>query len=232
MSKNIFYYELALLISVFILITPQNFLFKILKWQGSSYLSNRYNTDTKAYAEPFQARFILEDRKIKSIGIFPFKSKSEEIGKKITKKFYEKLKENKSDIEVNIFENYNLPNKNTESVLSGEIKEYYSEIKTITFSDFFDYDILEQQIKVGIEIKIEDSKTKDLLWIRKSSKFNSQRWIDYNRPRIGSNYVTDYFYIPTQLQVSMKKQYPDEVLVDKTINEVIEDLAKNLVKLK
>ncbi len=185
-----------------------------------------------SFVSAYIEKYLLEDRKIKSICVAPFKGKSEETEKRISEKFYKKLQQNNSGIEVILLKNDDSQNINCDFILYGEIKDYYAEIKTITFSDFFDYDIFEQQIKVGIEIKIEESKTKDLLWIRKASKFNTQRWIDYNRPRIGSNYITDYFYIPTQLQVSMKKQYPEEVLVDKTINEVIEDLVKNLVKLK
>ncbi len=181
-------------------------------------------------AENFQERFVLEDREIKSVGILPVKTDPVKIKNNISEKFFQLMKNNKSDIKFFLIPDDK--NINLDSIITGEVKEYSSETKDIIFSDFFEYRILEQQIKVGIEIKITDSKTNDLIWKRKASKYNSQRWIDFYRLRIGTNQVIEAFYLPSQLAVNMKKQYTEEELVDKTISEVIEDLAKNLVKLK
>jgi hypothetical protein len=181
-------------------------------------------------ADFYRERYVLADREIKSVGILPFQTEPVKITDNISEKIFLLMKNNQSDIKVSLLRNGQ--ETNLDSILKGEVKEYSSETKDIIFSDFFEYHILEQQVKIGIEIQILDPKTRDLIWRRKASKYSSQRWMDYHRPRIGTNQVVDAFYIPTQLAVNMKKQYTEEELVDKTISDVIEDLAKNLVKLK
>jgi hypothetical protein len=203
------------------------FQFKIIKTSIFFFLLINFHP---AFAELFQERYVLEDREIKTVGILPFTTEPVKIKNNISDKFFILMKENKSKINISQIETEQ--NIHLDSILKGEVKEYSSETKDIIFSDFFEYHILEQQIKVGIEIQVFDSKTNDLIWRRKASKYNSQRWIDFYRPRIGNNEVVDSFYLPTQLVVNMRKQYTEKELIDKTISEVIEDLAKNLVKLK
>lgn len=179
------------------------------------------------YAE--QERYVLKDRDIKKVGILPFKHKNIELSKKIRDKFLKTLSQNKSNIE---FLNIEEVNKNVDCVLTGELNEYKSEVKSNTIADAYNYDILEQQVKIAIDIEIRDTENNDLIWRRKSSKYNTQSWLDFVRSRIGDNNVIDYFYVPNQLSTGLKKQYNEEEFVDKTMNDVVKDLSFNLVKLK
>lgn len=177
------------------------------------------------YAE----RYVLKDRGIKTVGILPFNYKDQIISDSLRMKFLNILSKNVSGVKfVNVENN----DKSLDCILSGELKEYSSEIKSNTIADAYNYDILEQQVKISIDIEIRDIENNDLIWRRKSSKYNTQSWLDFIRPRIGDNYVVDYFNVPFQLATGLKKQYSEQEFIDRTINDVVGDLSSNLVKLK
>ncbi|MFN8575293.1 MAG: hypothetical protein U0354_00400 [Candidatus Sericytochromatia bacterium] len=185
-----------------------------------------YITTYKAYSNE---RYVLKDRDIKTVGILPFTFKDSKISSKVRIKFLNILSDNLSGIK---FINLEEINKNVDCVLSGDIKEYTSEIKSNTIADAYNYDILEQQVKISINIEIRDTENNDLIWRRQSSKYSTQSWLDFVRSRIGDNNVVDYFFVPNQLSTGLKKQYNDEDFIDKTINDVVKDLSFNLVKIK
>lgn len=173
-------------------------------------------------------RYVLEDRKIKSVCINEFKSKQDGIGQLISDKLFTLLKNNNSNV---IFEISSQSN-GCEAVMNGEVKEYLSEVKTNTIADSLTYDILEQQVKVSVEIEITENDTKDLIWKRKAGKYNSQSWLNFTRSRIGDNNIESFFYVPSQLAESIRKQYDEKEFIENTVNGVIKDLSDNLVKLK
>lgn len=177
------------------------------------------------YAE----RYVLKDRDIKTVGILPFIYKDQVISNNIREKFLNILSKNDSNIK---FINVDNTVKDVDCVLSGELKEYNSEIKSNTIADAYNYDILEQQVKISIDIEIRDTDNNDLIWRRKSSKYSTQSWLDFIRSRIGDNNVVDYFNVPFQLSTGLKKQYSEQEFIDRTINDVVKDLSFNLVKLK
>ena len=183
---------------------------------------------TFAHSETFKEKYILTDRNIKSVGILPFIYKDQKIGEKVRIKFLDLLKNNQSNIKFVLVDK---ESKNVDSILSGEIKDYSSEVKSNTVSDAYNYDILEQQVKVGIDIEIRDNTDNDLIWRRRASKYSTQSWLDFVRSKIGDNNIVDYFYVPNQLSTGLKRQYSEDELIDKTINDVIKDLSNNLVKL-
>lgn len=182
---------------------------------------------SKSYAD--NERFVLEDRKVKNVGIMLFTAKDPVLAKKVTEKFLILLSQNKSEIKFTMIEK---ENNLVDSILTGELKEYNSEIKSNTIADAYNYDILEQQVKIGIEIEVKETQNNDLIWRRKTSKYSTQSWLDFVRSRIGDNNVVDYFYVPFQLSTGLKKQYSEEEFIDRTISDVVKDLSTNLVKLK
>ena len=206
---NKIYFNFTILISAFILIL-----------QDTSVFNNH-----KAMAAQ---RYVLEDRKIRSLCILPFKAKEIELGLNITEKFFITLKNNFSSVRVLNSE----ITENCDGILSGELKNYTSETKTNTISDALSYDVVEQQIKVAIEIEIKESKTKDILWRRMATGYKAQSWIEFTRARIADNNLLSFFSVPNQLATSIKKQYNEKEFIDMTINDVVLDLSTNLVKLK
>ncbi len=170
----------------------------------------------------------MPDRGIKTVGILPIIYKDKKISENIREKFLFLLKKNTSNIEFILLEE---ENKNVDSILSGEIKEYTSEVKSNTIADAYTYDILDQQVKIAIDIEIRDTKENDLIWRRRASKYSTQSWLDFVRPRIGTNNIVDYFYVPNQLSTGLKRQFSEYELIDRTINDVIKDLSNNLVKI-
>ena len=179
-------------------------------------------------AETLKERYVLNDRNIKSVGILPFIYKDEKIGQKIREKFLSILKKNQSGVNFILIDK---DIKTVDSILSGELKEYSSEVKSNTIADAYNYDILEHQVKIGIDIEIRDTKDNDLIWRRRASKYATQSWLDFVRSRIGDNNITDYFYVPNQLATGLKRQYSEDDMIDKTIYDVIKDLSNNLVKI-
>lgn len=180
-------------------------------------------------AESLKPRYILEDRNIKSVGILPFVAKDDKLSKLITNKFLFLLSKNISGVKFSLLEK---ADNTVESILTGDLTDYNSVVKSNTIADAYNYDILEQQVKITIDIEIKDSQENDLIWRRRASKYTTQSWLDFVRSRIGDNNVVDYFLVPNQLATSLKKQYTEDELVDKTVNDVIRDLSDNLVKLK
>lgn len=170
-------------------------------------------------------RYVLPDRKISSIGIENFEYKDQVKSNIIKKIFFNNLLKNKSNIKV---EEYN-ENKEFDVILKAEIKEYISEIKEFIISDFINYNIMEHQLKLTLKIKVIDSKSNDLIWIRTFSKYNTQSWMDFSKQRIGANQIIDYFLVPNQLAKNMQKQYDAKEFEEKLINDVTLELIRDLV---
>lgn len=174
-------------------------------------------------------RFVLEDRNIKTVGIVKIVSEYPEIDQEVTQKFFQKLKNNNSNISfilLNDNETYDV-----DAFFMAEIKTFSSKIKPIHFSDFLNYEILENQLNIAIEIKIIDAKTNDLIWKRSSKKYSMQRWLDFNRQVMGVNPIYEYFGIPSQMLSSITKQYDEKIFWEKSLNSIVEDLSSNLVKI-
>jgi len=175
-------------------------------------------------------RFVLEDRNIKTVGIKEIKSEYPNLDLEISQKFFEKLKNNSSNVKfILLDDNNNI--SNTDIIFSGEIKKYSSKIKPIHFSDFLNYEIFQQDLEIALEIKIIDTKTNNLIWKRYSKKLNIQRWIEFNRQEIGVNPIYEYLGIPSQMLSSITKQYNEKDFLDKILNSIVDDLSSNLVNL-
>ncbi|MBC7476214.1 MAG: hypothetical protein H7263_18165 [Candidatus Sericytochromatia bacterium] len=183
--------------------------------------------DTIAFE--YKQRYILEDRKIKSVCLLAPKYKNKKVADDILNIFFNFLSSNNSKI---LFFKNDCNSRDYDAVINTDLKEYSSQIKTNTISDSLSYDVLEQQVKISIEIKIKDKKTDDLIWKRNASKYQSQSWLNFSRSRIADNKIASFFSVPSQLATSIKRQYNEKELIDKTINDVIKDLSINLVNLK
>lgn len=203
-----------------------------------------------AFAED-KKRYVLEDRKIDEISILPFSSKDKNSSERITKIFYDILLKNKSSIKVNNkddklkFGSHNLNerinsqlnrtylfNKEKKSAyIYGNIKTFYSEVKTINISDFIDYNIFEHQVKIEIELFVVDSDNNELLWKRKYSKYNFHDWINFLNPKIGSNNIISLFYAPDNLNAKLYRKYTEDEFINLQIIQIVTTLMKNLCKI-
>ncbi len=183
--------------------------------------------DTIAFT--YKQRYILEDRKIQSVCLLAPKYENKKVADDVLNIFFQLLSNNNSKI---LFFKDDCNSREYDALIDTEIKEYSSKIKTNTISDSLSYDVIEQQIKISIEIKIKDKKTDDLVWKRNASKYQSQSWLNFSRSRIADNKIASFFSVPSQLSTSIKKQYNEKELIDKTINDVIKDLSSDLVNLK
>ena len=169
-------------------------------------------------------RFLFEERGINRIiikneGDFPDQLKN------INFIFSEVFKKNKSSLQVLELENFS-----GHHILNYRLKEYTNEFKPITFSDFFSFDVIEQQLKIAIEIKVSDPEG-NIIWKRTVSRYKRQRWTDFSRPTVGFNPIRDYFLIPAQFFSSLKKQFSEQEIINNTLTEIVIDLADNLIRI-
>jgi len=169
-------------------------------------------------------RFLFEERGINSIiikndGDFPDPLKN------INFIFSEVFKKNNSSVKI-----LELETVSEYPLLNYRLKEYKNEFKTITFSDFFSFDVIEQQLKIAIEIKVIDDEG-NIIWKRTVSRYKKQRWAEFSRPAVGFNPIRDYFLIPAQFFSSLKKQFSEQEIINNTLTEIVIDLADNLVRL-
>lgn len=169
-------------------------------------------------------RYVLPDRKITSIEIGSFDFKDSLIVDQIKNNFIKNFSNNKSNVLIN-------KEKNNQTILTAEVKEYTSQVKDFIISDFINYNIKEHQLKFTLKIKIVDSQTNDLIWVRTFSKYKTQSWMDFSKQRIGANQIIDYFLVPNQLAKSMQKQYDDKEFEESIIDDVNKELISDLVKL-
>jgi len=117
--------------------------------------------------------------------------------------------------------------KNSDLKVSIRLLDVKSEEKKIVLSEFGEYDIIDNEVIVSAKIEIYDKE--NLVWNRKISKLNSQKWIDFNRLKIGSNIIFQSFYIPTQFVIDLKRKYTKEEFINITILEIINNILDNLI---
>lgn len=172
-----------------------------------------------------KTRYVFEDRNIKKADIMAITYKDENLGKAFSTLFFNKLNNNKSNVQF--FSNTN----NTDITIELKIKNLSSEIKNINISDFVDYVIKEQQVKLEVELLVRNTKDNELIWKRKYSKYDSQSWLVFSRPKIGSNNIISTFNSPDNISVSMYQKYTEYEFINRIFVEVLTNLCENLVKI-
>ena len=174
----------------------------------------------------YEERYVLEERNIKALNISEVLAENKDAEVTVLTQFTNKLNTNKSNVKITNFNN----TEEVDANLKINIKEFNSTIENIVISDFVNYNIIEQQVKVSIQIIIEDAKTHDVIWKRTANKYDNQSWLDFAKQRIGTNQVVDYFYVPNQISKGLKKQYEEKMFAEKTLNEFIIELTSNIVR--
>lgn len=158
-------------------------------------------------------RHFLLDRNISNINIQIDKNFDTIISNNI----FERLKKNNIQI-----------SEDSELKIIIKALDIKSEEKKIVLSEFGEYDIIDHEIIISLKLEIYD-KENNLIWNRKVSKLNSQKWIDFSRLRIGSNTVLQGFYVPAQIVVDLKRKYSKEEFINITVLELINSILDNLI---
>lgn len=172
-----------------------------------------------------KTRYVFEDRNITKADIVDISYKDENLSKSFSNSFFNKLNNNKSNVQF--FSN----TSKSDITIELKIKNLSSEIKNINISDFVDYIIKEQQVKLEVELLVRSTKDNELIWRRKYSKYDSQAWLVFSRPKIGSNNIISTFNSPDNISVSMYQKYTEYEFINRVFVEVLTNLCKNLVRI-
>lgn len=172
-----------------------------------------------------KTRYVFEDRNIKKADIMAITYKDENLSKSFSSLFLNKLDNNKSNVQ------FSTNATNADVIIELKIKNLSSEIKNINISDFVDYVIKEQQVKLEVELLVRNTKDNELIWKRKYSKYDSQAWLVFSRPKIGSNNIISTFNSPDNISVSMYQKYTEYEFINRVFVEVLTNLCKNLVRI-
>lgn len=140
-----------------------------------------------------------------------------------------KIDENIKNIIIQRFNKNNINiSESSDIKLLIKIIDIKSQEKKITISEFGEYDIIDNEIKALIKLEIYD-KENNLIWTRKLSKLNSQKWLDFSRLKIGSNLVLQAFYVPTQFVIDLKRKYSEEEFINIAILDLVNSVLDNLI---
>lgn len=169
--------------------------------------------------------YVFEDRNIKKAEIISINYKDENLSKTLSDLFINLLTSNKSGVQ------FFSTTSHADVIIELKIKNLVSEVKNINISDFVDYIIKEQQVKFEVELIVTNTKDNELIWKRKYSKYDSQAWLVFSKPRIGSNNIISTFNSPDNISVSMYQKYKEYEFIERVFVEVLTTLCGNLVKI-
>lgn len=172
-----------------------------------------------------KSHYVFEDHNIKKAKIISINYKDENLSKNLSDLFINLLTSNKSGVQFFSTTNH------TDVIIELKIKNLVSEVKNINISDFVDYIIKEQQVKFEVELIVTNTKDNELIWKRKYSKYDSQAWLVFSKPRIGSNNIISTFSSPDNISVSMYQKYKEYEFIELVFVEVLTTLCGNLVKI-
>ena len=71
----------------------------------------------------------------------------------------------------------------------------------------------------------------DLIWKRKFSKYDFHKWLDFTKPRIGSNNIITLFNLQYDFDGKLYRKYTENEFIDIQLLKVVNILAKDLIKL-